>query len=77
MKTINASDANRYFSRLLRAVAQGEAYTIISRGKPVASLHPAGNESAQRSRAKSDLVKRLNRQPVTGKREWTREELYE
>lgn len=76
MKTINASEANRYFSRILREVAQGEAYTIISRGKPVASMLPAGRESAQRRQAKSDLLKRLDSQPVTGEREWTREELY-
>lgn len=77
MKTINASEANRYFSRILRAVAQGEAYTIISRGKPVVSMHPAGRESDQRRQAKSDLLKRLGNEPITGKREWIREELYE
>lgn len=76
MKSVKASEANRYFSRMLREVAQGEAYTIISRGKAVASMHPAGREVEQRRQAKSDLLKRLNSQPVTGRREWTREELY-
>lgn len=77
MKTINASEANRNFSRMLRAVTQGESYTIVSRGRPVASIRPAGDETAYRKQAKSALLERINRQPVTGDRQWTREELYE
>ena len=42
MKTINASEANRRFSKLLREVARGEVYTVVSSGKPVASIAPTG-----------------------------------
>ena len=77
MKTIKSSEANRYFSRMLREVAQGEAYTILSRGRVVATVIPASSSAIQRRKAKSDLLKRLNSQPITGKREWTREELYD
>jgi prevent-host-death family protein len=76
MKTINASEANRRFSKLLREVARGEVYTIVSRGKPMASIAPADEDASQRRKAKADLLERLNRQAVTGARDWTRDELY-
>lgn len=76
MKTISASEANRNFSMILRTVAKGEVYTIVSRGKPVASIRPIGPETAQRRRAKSALLERLHKQPVTGARKWSREDLY-
>ncbi len=76
MKTINASEANRRFSKLLREVARGEVYTVVSRGKPVASIAPAGEETSGRKKAKADLLERLNRQAVTGDRDWSRDELY-
>lgn len=37
MATISASEANRSFSSLLRQVAQGERFTVLSRGRPVAA----------------------------------------
>jgi len=77
MKSINASEANRNFSKILRVVARGESYVIVSRGRAVAAIHPAGPETAQRRAAKSALLERLNNQLVTGDRQWTREELYE
>ena len=40
MKTISAGDANRHFSNLLRDVATGEVITVLSRGKPVATISP-------------------------------------
>jgi len=76
MKTINASEANRLFSKLLREVARGEVYTVVFRGKPVASIAPAGKDASQRRKAKADLLERLNRQAVTCERDWTRDELY-
>ncbi|EFI34011.1 prevent-host-death family protein [Desulfonatronospira thiodismutans ASO3-1] len=77
MKTVTASEANRSFSSILRGVAEGESYTIISRGRAVAAIHPGAPEAAQRRQAKSILLERLNHQPITGNRQWTREELYE
>ncbi len=77
MKSIKASEANRNFSKMLRVVSQGESYIIVSRGRAVATIHPAGPETAQRRRAKSALLERLNNQSVTGDRQWTRKELYE
>lgn len=77
MKTITASEANRSFSKMLRVVAGGESYTIVSRGRAVAALHPAGMETSRRSLAKTALLERLVKQPVLEDRGWTREELYE
>jgi prevent-host-death family protein len=77
MKTVSAAEANRRFSILLRAVAQGEHVTVVSRGKPVASIQPFGEGEDERRRARSALVERLNKEPVTGEREWAREDLYD
>lgn len=77
MKTISAADANRHFSTLLRDVATGEVITVLSRGKPVATISPAGRENSQRETAKLSLLKRLHQQKPTGVRSWTRDELYE
>ncbi len=52
MKTITASDANRHFSNLLRKVATGEVITVLSRGKPVATIAPARSTSGEREAAK-------------------------
>ena len=77
MKTISAADANRHFSTLLRDVATGEVITVLSRGKPVATISPAGRENSQRETAKLSLLERLHQQKPTGARSWTRDELYE
>lgn len=77
MKTISAGDANRHFSSLLREVATGEIVTVLSRGRPVATLSPAHFGSDQRQRAKQSLLARLRQQQPTGVRAWTRDELYD
>lgn len=77
MKTVTASDANRQFSSVLREVAHGEIITVVSRGKPVATISPAKAANAQRNAAKMTLLKRLNSQKITGARNWNRDELYE
>ena len=64
MKTISAADANRHFSTLLRDVATGEVITVLSRGKPVATISPAGRENSQRETAKLSLLKRLHQQKL-------------
>lgn len=77
MKTISASDANRHFSNLLRNVATGEVVTVLSRGKPVATISPARPASGEREAAKLNLIRRLRQQKLSGARNWTRDELYE
>lgn len=77
MRTVTAADANRQFSSVLREVAQGETYTVVSRGKPVATIAPANPNAARRDNAKANLLARLHKQEATGQRNWSRDELYE
>jgi len=77
MKTISAGDANRHFSSLLRDVATGEIVTVLSRGKPVATISPARSGGSEREAAKLHLLGRLRQQKASGARNWTRDELYE
>ncbi len=77
MKSISASDANRHFSAVLRDVSFGEEVVVISRGKAVAKI--VGIEHGDRAMhsAKTALLERLRTQPVAGKRDWKRADLYE
>jgi prevent-host-death family protein len=79
MKTITASEANRQFSALLRAVAQGERVTVTSRGKPVATIAPvrAQGQSGRPGAAKRRLLDHLDGLKAAGARRWTRDELYD
>ncbi len=77
MKTVTASDANRRFSSVLRQVSHGEVLTIVSRGKPVATIGPVNAEGANRQTAKKSLISRLRQREQTGNRNWTRNELYD
>lgn len=77
MKTITASEANRRFSEMLRNVAEGEEYTVVSRGRPVARVTPAVEAGRQQTAARARLVERLKDAVPTGPLEWSRDELYE
>ncbi|WP_454455833.1 type II toxin-antitoxin system Phd/YefM family antitoxin [Thauera phenylacetica] len=80
MHTISAAEANRHFSSLLRQVSQGETVTVLSHGRPVATISPAaetGELDHERAKARARLLERLNREPAAGARNWTREELYD
>lgn len=77
MKTVTAAEANRQFSRVLRDISQGETFTVLSRGKAVATIAPAKSADVRRRAAKAALVDRLRKQETSGERNWTRDELYE
>ncbi len=62
MKTISAGDANRHFSSLLRDVATGEVVTVLSRGRPVATLSAVRQADDQRQLARQSLLARLRQQ---------------
>jgi len=76
MKTISVGDANRHFSNLLRDVATGEIVTVLSRGKPVATIAPARSWGAARESARLNLLARLQQQQPSEAGKWTRDELY-
>jgi prevent-host-death family protein len=80
MHTISAAEANRQFSSLLRQVSQGETVTVLSHGRPVATISPAADAREldhDRAKARARLLARLNGEPVMDDRNWTRAELYE
>ncbi len=74
-KVIQATEANRQFSRILREVAEGDTFTITSHGRPVARILPAeakGGEAAKRR-----LLEHLRDQPAMNLGPFKREELYD
>lgn len=76
-ETVSAADANRNFSRILRAVRDGSSFVVTSHGRPVARIVPAsGNEQAM-LKAREALFARLETQPLTQARPWTRDDLYD
>lgn len=77
MKTISATEANRQFSALLREVAAGTTVTVLSRGRPVATVAPAGERRRSNAGARQRLLQRLRQQGSSGARDWRRDELYE
>lgn len=79
MRTVSARDANQNFSRLLRAVAEGEEVVITRRGKPVAKLVAVQSAQSNEARAKAikRLMKRLRKGVNLGGRRFTRDEMHE
>ena len=74
-KTITASEANQRFSEMLRDVAAGDSFTVLSRGKPVARVTSVDRE--ERRRAMDGLFAYLDTLPLRQIKPYTREELYE
>ena len=77
MRSVSAADANREFSKLLRAVREGETITVTSRGEPVAVISPISEGGGPgQENAKTQLLARLRAQAPAGAT-WSRDELYE
>ena len=76
-KAVSAADANRRFSKLLRAVREGQSYLVTAHGKPVARIVPVAGAGALARAAQATLLKRLRSEPVVKVGRWKREELYE
>ena len=76
-KAVSAADANRKFSKLLRAVREGHTYVVTSHGKAVAKIVPVQKNGSVTRDALRALVKRLRSEPVVDVGRWNRDELYE
>ena len=76
-KPVSATDANRKFSKLLRAVREGQSYLVTSHGKAVAKIVPVDKDGGATRAAKRGLLKRLRAEPVVTIGRWSRDELYE
>jgi antitoxin (DNA-binding transcriptional repressor) of toxin-antitoxin stability system len=59
-------------------VAQGQSFTVLSHGRPVATIAPPENSTTARSAARWALLTRLISQPASGEpRSWRRDDLYD
>jgi len=76
-KAVTAADANRTFSKLLRAVREGRSYVVTSHGKAVARIVPVEKNGRVSRAARAALVRRLRAEPVITIGRWSRDELYE
>jgi prevent-host-death family protein len=76
-KAVSAADANRDFSKLLRAVREGDSFVITSHGKPVAKIVPFVSDNRVVDAARTVLLTRLRAQRPVKIGRWTRDELYE
>ena len=74
---ITASEANRWFSRLLREVREGHSYVITSHGRPVARLAPPERDVQMLRERKEAYLAELRDRPTLGIPLWSREELYD
>jgi len=74
-RVISASEANQRFSELLREVATGESFTVMSRGRAVARVLPIDRDREQRSVER--LLAFVARLPVRHAGNWSRDDLYE
>lgn len=74
-KPISASEANQRFSEMLREVANGESFTVTSRGRPVARVIPVEHQDQQRKIER--LLEKMRREPIRYAGPWKREDLYE
>ncbi|MBC7987750.1 MAG: type II toxin-antitoxin system prevent-host-death family antitoxin [Sphingomonadaceae bacterium] len=80
--TIGAAEANRSFSKLLRAVKDGDRITITSHGEPVAEMRSpadrdADEEKAAREKAWEELQARWARSEFRVIGPWSREEIWD
>lgn len=73
-RAISASEANQHFSELLRDVAEGDSFTVMSRGRPVARVLPVDRDHERHSIGK--LLKFVDTLPARRSGAWTRSDLY-
>jgi len=76
-KAVSAADANRRFSKLLRAVREVHSYVVTSRGRAVAKIVPVEKVGGVTRGARAALIKRLRPEPVVTIGRWSRDELHE
>ena len=80
MRTVSLADANRYFSKIAREVADGEPVVVTARGKPIirmeAVAQPDVDEAARQQEWLAFLEERAAQPPLNlGK--ITRDEIYD
>jgi prevent-host-death family protein len=74
-REVDTREARRRFSELLREVAQGSSFTLISRGFAVARVLPV--DRAPEPQPVRKLLEFLRKLPVRHVGDWSRGDLYE
>ena len=74
-RAITASEANQRFSEMLRDVAEGDSFTVLSRGRPVARVMPVDREDQKRRIER--LLAYVETLPLRYAVPWNRQELYD
>lgn len=74
-KYVSATEANQRFSEILREVADGESFAVLSRGRVVAEITPP--KKREKKRSTEDFLAELEKQPVIISGPWKREDLYD
>ena len=74
-KLITASEANQRFSEMLRDVANGDSFTVLSRGRPVARVAPI--DADERKQAFDRMMEHFESRPHIQINPWTRKDLYD
>ena len=74
-RAITASEANQRFSEMLREVAEGDSFTVLSRGRPVARVTPVDREDQKRRIER--LLAYVETLPLRYAGPWNRQELYD
>lgn len=73
-RSISASEANQRFSELLRDVAEGESFTVMSRGRAVARVLPV--DRADQRHGIERLLAFARQLPIAHSGDWSRDDLY-
>jgi prevent-host-death family protein len=74
-RAISATEANQRFSEILRDVAQGESFTVMSRGRAVARVLPVDRDGERQSL--TELLAFVEKLPRRRAGSWSRNDLYE
>lgn len=75
---VTAAEANRSFSKLLRAARNGQRVTITSHGQPVAVMGPVIEDAEKKARADAAFARMQERWAKTKivTAPWSREEIW-
>jgi len=75
MITMTESQARKNFPKIMEEISHGNVVTILSKGKPIASVTPIPQKT-DRKLAEEKLYNHMSKIKSTGIEKWTREELY-
>jgi prevent-host-death family protein len=74
-KYVSATEANQRFSEILREVADGESFAVLSRGRVVAEITPP--KKREKKRSTREFLAELESRPIIHGNPWKREDLYD